>query len=224
MKLRQIMNSFNRNIIFALALFFSLSVFIFTAQVEASSAGTLKLSSGVYVMDIERIVIQENQQQATIKYRLRLTDSGGESSYTGANIKFEAYSEQKNTGFIVQATEVQSGFYTAELTFQKDNNWSVSVLGVHEPYPFRASFYEVFLPDEGPKVTAAPVINEPVNANSPARTQEDKVNSDKEQSDNQKAFTAKRLLILVMTVVAVLVILGGVLIYRKRHTAGFNGL
>lgn len=205
-------NTFVANIhISALFMLFLLSGVILPAQRSLAVSNTLKLTSGVFVMDIERKIVNEDQKQITVMYVMRLTDQGGENLYNGADIKFESYAEQKKEGMVVKTTETQPGIYVAELTFIKDSNWGVAVLGVHDPYPFRAAFYEVFLPDKETTqgFGGVPVINNSANTNEPAPL-------NGSSTELTRPANKAKLLIPVVTAISVILIAGGTFIFVRK--------
>jgi len=87
---------------------------------------------------------KENGLQKIITYRAVIKDQAGNLA-SGAQISFEAYSDSANKYSIVKAKEVGPGDYVAELSLVKNTNWSITVLGVWDSYPFRVNFNEVFI-------------------------------------------------------------------------------
>lgn len=86
---------------------------------------------------------KENNLQKIITYRAAIKDQAG-NLVSGAQISFEAYGET-NKYSMVKAKEVAPGDYVAEISLAKNTNWSVTVLGVWDSYPFRVNFNEVFI-------------------------------------------------------------------------------
>lgn len=97
----------------------------------------------VITIKVLREATKENNLQKINTYRAVIKDQAG-NLVSGAQISFEAYGDA-NKYSMVKAKEVAPGDYIAEISLAKNTNWSVTVLGVWDSYPFRVNFNEVFI-------------------------------------------------------------------------------
>lgn len=98
----------------------------------------------VITIKVLREATKENNLQKINTYRAVIKDQVG-NLVSGAQISFEAYGDDTNKYSMVKAKEIAPGDYVAEISLAKNTNWSITVLGVWDSYPFRVNYNEVFI-------------------------------------------------------------------------------
>lgn len=113
------------------------------SQGTAALPGETQLTSGTFNIYLSKKTVKEDKDSATYRYTARLMDSA-QAALSDATISFEVFGRNLNDGFMNNAVEKKPGIYEVEITLSKQSSWDITILGKHEPYPFRMSFKESF--------------------------------------------------------------------------------
>lgn len=108
---------------------------------KAYANQSIELTSGTFTINLSKSKMRESENSVTYRYHASLIDATN-SLLGGATLSFEGYANGSTQNFMIKAKEIQQGVYEAELTLAKNTDWSITVLGRHESYPYRMNFTE----------------------------------------------------------------------------------